>query len=183
MTLTRLALGSVLVVAGLALSGCYETTGSVLDRGVEAAVTAGVYRCVNEQDREASTATVSAPARLGADDVIYVATIDKDRYAVRVASLSADLFLLEARGAFSGAQHIFLRKTGADAFALLIADTRADAGKARLAALAARHGATLTFPNYGAPRIEGPREAQRAFLLGHTSAVLERTATCRRTTR
>jgi hypothetical protein len=178
--MTRFVIGSAIAAVTLALGGCYETATGVLDRGVETSIAPGIYRCINEKDREASVASVSAPARLASDDVVYVAMIDKDRYAVRAASLAADLFLLEARGDFSGAQHIFVQKQAADAFALLVADTRSTRSREQLTALAAKHNVTITFPNYGAPTIAGARDSQRAFLLAHTSAVLERTATCRR---
>jgi hypothetical protein len=178
--MTRLAVGTILTAASLLLGGCYETASGVLDRGTEIPAVAGSYRCVNDKDREVSTAIFSTPARLGADDVIYVAAMDKHRYAIRIAALPADLLLLEARGESERAQHVFVQQKGNDTFALLIADTRSARARERLAALAAKHGVTIAFPEFGPPHIEGPRNAERAFLLAHTPAVMERTATCRR---
>jgi len=180
MNVMRGMTASAAMAAGIALAGCYETAGEVVDRGVEIPVAAGTYRCVNVKDREPSTATVSAPARPIADDVVYLATIDKDRYAVRVAAMSGDLYLLEGRGNFRGAQHIFVQRLGPDSFALLVADTRSAESKQRLDTLARAQGLAIEMPAYGAPRINGPRDRQRAFLLVHTAAMLERTADCRR---
>ncbi len=173
----KLSIGAALMAATLALVGCYETREGVLGRGEEVAVPAGSYRCQNDKDREVSAATISAPARLSADDVVYVATLDKDRYAVRIAALPGGLFLLEARGDFRGAQHVFVRRQGSDAYDLLVTDSRA---QGRLTELARTHGVTIEFPSYGAPRIQGPPDRVRAFLLAHTPAELQRTATCRR---
>jgi hypothetical protein len=172
----KVPLLAVLAAASTALAGCYETRAPVLGHGQEAPFVAGTYRCQNEKDREVSTATLSAPARLGADDVVYLATLDKDRYAVRVAALPGDLFLLEARGDFQGARHIFVRRQG-DAYDLMVASTQA---QTQLAALARTHGVKIEFHTYGTPDIDGPPERERAFLLAHTPAELQRTATCRR---
>jgi hypothetical protein len=165
------------MLASLVLAGCYETREPVIGRGVDMPLEPGTFRCQNDKNRDSSIATISAAARLGADDVVYVATLDKDRYAVRAAALPEGLFLLEARGDFRGAQLVFVRRLDADRYELLVSASRA---RDRLTALAQTHGVTIEFPNYGPPRIDGPPDRQRAFLLAHTPAVLERTAVCRR---
>lgn len=178
MALPRLSLSLSLAVAVLSLTGCYETSGPVLTRGEEVPITPGVYRCLNDRDREPSTATISAPAQLAPGDVVYLATLDKDRYAVRAAAMKGDLFMLEARGNdVRGAGHVYVRRLNADRFELLVAESKA---QTRLAALARTHNIAIEFPTYGAPRIDGPADRERAFLLAHTSAELQRTATCQR---
>ena len=173
----KLTIGAALMAASMCLAGCYETSEGVLGRGEHVAVPAGSYRCQNDKDREVGAATISAPARLGADDVIYVATLDKDRYGVRISALPGGLFLLEARGDFRGVQHAFVRRQGNDGYDLLVTNPRV---QGRLTELARTHGVTIEFPNYGPPRIQGAPDRVRAFLLAHTPAELQRTATCRR---
>jgi hypothetical protein len=167
----------LLAVAGLVLTGCYETRQPVLGRGVEVPGAPGLYRCQNERDRDASPATISAPAWLGSDDVVHVATLDSERHVIRIAALPDGLFQLEARGDYGGARHVFVRRHDADRYDLLVTGTQS---RERLAALAGAHGVAIEFPDYGPPRIAGPPDRLRAFLLAHTPAMLERTATCRR---
>jgi len=171
-------LGAGLVVAGLALAGCYETGQAVLTQGAEVTVSPGTYRCRSERDREVSIATISAPARLRGDDVVYVATFDTSRYVVRIAPLSDGLLLLEGRDDSRRVYPLFARRRGtSEDYDLLVT---APAARDRLTALAATHGIKIEFPPYGPPRISGTRDRQRAFLMAHTSTELQRTATCRR---
>ncbi|HKU96803.1 MAG TPA: hypothetical protein VJR58_16085 [Vineibacter sp.] len=174
---TRLAAG--LVAANLALAGCYETDQGVLTQGAEVTVSPGTYRCRSERDREVSIATISAPALLKANDVVYVATLDKNRYVVRIVPLSDGLLLLEGRDESRRAYPVFARRRGtSEDYDLLVT---APAARDRLAALAATHGVKIAFPPYGPPRISGTPDRQRAFLMAHTPAELQRTAICRRT--
>jgi hypothetical protein len=178
MRLAITSLGFALTTTCLALTGCYETATPVLGPGVEAAVAPGAYRCRNDKDRDEGRVHISAPARIGANDVTYVVTVDKDRYAVRAVAIASDLYVIEARGAdLRGAGNVFLRRTGADSFDLMAARAQP---RDRLAALARTNGVTITFSTYGTPQIDGPPERLRAFFLAHTSADLERTSICRR---
>jgi hypothetical protein len=177
MIFERMSLPCVLVAGVLALSGCYETRQPVIGRGVEVPDVPGTYRCQNERGGDSSTATISAPAQLGANDVVYLATLDNHRYAVRMAALSDGLLLLEGRGDFRGAQIAYVRRLDADRYELLVTGSQA---RDQLTALARAHGVKIEFPTQGPPRIDAPPDRERTFLLAHTPAVLQRTATCSR---
>jgi hypothetical protein len=167
-----------LIATCLTLSGCYETATPVLGPGVEVPIAPGAYRCRNPSDRDEGAVTISAPARIGADDVVHVVTVDKHRYAVRAAAISGDLHVLEARGGdVRATAHVFVRRTGVDGFDLMATHTRA---QDRLLALARTHGVAITFGAFGMPAVDGPPDRLRAFFMAHTLAELERTSSCRR---
>jgi hypothetical protein len=167
-----------LVLACLTLAACYETAPGVLGRGADVTLPSGIYRCQNDKDRQVSIASISAPAQLSPDDVVYVATLDKSRYVVRIAALPDGLFLLEGRDDYRRAYHLYARRQGEDSYDLLIADSAG--ARARLAALASRHGVAIEFPSLGPPHISGTPERERAFLMAHTPTELQRISACRR---
>ncbi|HJQ61018.1 MAG TPA: hypothetical protein VJ890_29205 [Vineibacter sp.] len=161
----------------MALAGCYETAGPVIGRGVGAPIAPGSYRCNNDRGSDEGSVVISAPARLSADDTVYLVVVDKHRYAVRAAAITGDLFLIEVRGGdVRDAAHVFVRRSGPDGFELMA--TRAQP-RERFTALAQTHGVALTFAAFGTPSVQGPPDRLRAYFLAHTLADLERTSTCR----
>ncbi|TXL73324.1 hypothetical protein FHP25_21815 [Vineibacter terrae] len=166
-----------LVLACLTLAACYETAPGVLGRGADVALSSGIYRCENDKDSQVSIASISAAAQLAPDDVVYVATMEKSRYLVRIAAMADGLFLLEGRDDYRRAYHLFARRQGNDGYELLVADSAG--ARARLTALAGAHGVAIEFPNMGPPRIAGTPQSERAFLMAHTPTELQRVSTCR----
>lgn len=162
---------TLIALAALCLAGCYDTGQRVLERGQDVALPAGVYRCVNVDNRETSTAVVSAPV-LDGGEVRQDARLDKSAYRLRMESSTGGLIIVEADEA-GRIYHMFLKREPEGAFAMLVPDDRQ-----RLDALARRTGVTLSQARFGPGKPTGAPDKLRAFLQAHTEADLKRTATC-----
>jgi hypothetical protein len=156
---------------GLALSGCYELSEPVIDKGSRAGL-AGAFRCANQMDGSKGSETIeeigsgfifkSYKYRLSDGSEISAEAI-KDRFFLAQASSKQKLNVL----------YIDVTDAG---FSVMIPNLMTQSAAIDL--LAGKYGVTFRHNASGTVALQGDKSKIRDFLKGHSAAMMTPVMSC-----